>query len=555
MAACGEPGEDAALFETVQAVTRDFCPQLNLAIPVGKDSLSMRTMWQSPDTATRTQVAPLSLVISAFAPVPDVSLSITPDLKPGASRLALVDLSQGRNRLGGSILAQVHSQLGDDAPDIEDTSELARFYDTVQALLRERKLLAYHDRSDGGVVVTLAEMAMAGGRGVDAALPETTCPLAALFNEEAGAVLQIAERDAETVRAAFAAAGLAQAYHELGKVRDDHGFRVSVGTLPQIESDLTNLRRLWSSTSLAMRSLRDNPEFAQSEHEAALDANDPGMTFRLSYDVDEDIAAPFIASGSRPRLAILREQGTYGQNEMAAAFTLAGFEAVDVHMSDLIGAAAHLADFKGLVACAGASFGGALGAGAGWAGSILANPALAEMFGTFFARGDSFALGVGDGCQMLSRLASLIPGAEHWPRFDPNASDSFEGRYTTVEVMDSPSVLLRGMAGSRLPIAVAHAEGRAVFVDRQRAQLASRHAALRFVDNTGAATERYPFNPNGTEGGLTGFTAADGRVTIMMPLPERGFRSLQLSYRPAGQFVGEAGPWMRLFRNARHFVG
>jgi phosphoribosylformylglycinamidine synthase len=557
MCACGEPGEDAALFDTVRAVTHDFCPRLGVAIPVGKDSLSMRSAWQGPDGAAHRQVAPLSLVASAFAPVPDVSKSVTPDLKPGASRLLLVDLSHGRNRLGASVLAQVYGQLGDETPDVDDPAALAAFFDAIQLLLADRRLLAYHDRSDGGAVVALAEMAMAGGRGVRAVFPASADPLAVLFNEEPGAVLQVADADVGTVRATLSRHGLADALHDLGPVADDRMFRVSVGTLPQMSESLSALRRLWSSTTHELQSLRDNPVCARQEYDNALDAENPGLTFAATYDPDADIAAPYIATGRRPRVAILREQGVNGHVEMAAAFTLAGFEAVDVHMTDLLDNRVGLRAFHGLVACGGFSYGDVLGAGSGWARSILFNAGLADAFAAYFARRDTFTLGVCNGCQMVAQLRDIIPGAEGWPHFARNVSEQFEARYATVEVLESPSILLRGMKGSRLPIAVAHGEGLASFdesVDRADILLSHR-AALRFVDNHGEATERYPYNPNGSEGGLTGFTTTDGRATIMMPHPERGFRALQLSYRPVHLFTREAGPWLRMFRNARAFVG
>ena len=556
MCACGEPGEDAALFDTVRAVTQDLCPALGLAIPVGKDSLSMRSSWQSPDGATHRQVSPVSLVVSAFAPVADATRAVTPDLKAGDSRLLFVDLASGKQRLGASALAQVYGQVGAETADVDNPARIAAFFDCVQGLLERRLLAAYHDRSDGGIAVTLAEMAMAGGRGFDADLPGDD-PLAALFNEEPGTVLQVKEKHLAAVREALAAAGLDGCVRDLGAVRDERVATFRVGGCEIISWPLSKVRRLWSSTTHAMQALRDNPKCADQEYDNALDETDPGLTFKLTYDPETDIAAPYIASGKRPRIAILREEGVNGQVEMAAAFDLAGFESIDVHTTDLLEGRADLATFKGLVACGGFSYGDVLGAGSGWARTILYNAKLADAFGAFFARKDTFTLGVCNGCQMVSQLKGIIPGASHWPAFRRNVSEQFEGRYCTLEVMDSPSILLKGMRGSRIPIPVAHGEGLAVFdtpADRE-AVLAARGAALRFVDNRGAPTERYPYNPNGSEGGLTGFTSEDGRATIMMPHPERGFRSLQLSYRPQGQFLGESGPWMRMFRNARAFVG
>ncbi len=557
MCACGEEGEDAALFDTVEAVTREFCPRLGIAIPVGKDSLSMRSAWQEPDGTTRRQVAPLTLVASAFAPVPDISKSVTPDLKPGASRLLLVDLSHGRQRLGGSVLAQVFGQLGNVAPDVEDPAALASFFDAMQLLLADGLVAACHDRSDGGVAVTLAEMAMAGGRGADATLPPADEPLAALFCEEPGAVLQVLDRHHDAVQDVLRRHGLGSAVTDLGPVTDERILRLRVGRGPLLERSLADLRRLWSATTFRMQSLRDHPGCAREEYERASDVDDPGLRFVVPFDPEAEVRVGTARRGAPPRVAVLREQGVNGHVEMAAAFTLAGFEAVDVHMTDLLEERVLLRDMQGLVACGGFSYGDVLGAGTGWARSILFNPRLADQFAAFFDRRDTFTLGVCNGCQMLSQLSGIIPGAESWPRFLRNRSEQFEARLATVEVLDSPSIFLHGMTGARLPIAVAHGEGRVVFnepVDRGDV-IVGRLAALRYVDNRGNATERYPFNPNGSEGGLTGFTTSDGRATILMPHPERGFRSLQLSYRPPHQFTGEAGPWMRMFRNARAFVG
>jgi len=400
-------------------------------------------------------------------------------------------------------------------------------------------------------------MAMAGGRGLDVAFPASSEPLSVLFNEEPGAVLQIADADLGAVRDVFARHGLAAAVQDLGTVTGDRRFRVRVGEQPAVQRSLSELRRLWSSTTCQMQSLRDNPECARQEYDNALDVDNPGMSFVVPYDPETDITAPYLARGRSPRVAILREQGVNGHVEMAAAFAQAGFESVDVHMTDLLGGSQTLRDVRGLVACGGFSYGDVLGAGSGWARSVLFNEALRDQFAAFFARRDTFTLGVCNGCQMVSQLREIIPGAEAWPRFARNLSEQFEARYATVEVLDSPSILLRGMIGARLPIAVAHGEGLATFdeaIDRADIVVGKR-AALRYVDNYGNATEHYPYNPNGSEGGLTGFTTSDGRATIMMPHPERGFRALQLSYRPANLFTGEAGPWMRMFRNARTFVG
>jgi phosphoribosylformylglycinamidine synthase len=556
MCACGEPGEDARLFDTVKTVGMDFCPALGLSIPVGKDSLSMRTLWEDPVTgAPQRQIAPLSLIVSAFAPVDDVRLAVTPDLKPGASALILADLAGGRRRLGASILAQVYNVVGGDVPDMDDPAPLGAFFTAFQRLLAERRILAAHDRSDGGLAATLAEMCIAGGRGGVVTLPaaaDAHDALAALFCEEPGMVMQVAAADVETVLKAFADAGVAAAV--VGEVADAKALVVRCGDAVALDMPLREIRAIWSENSIRMRALRDNPACAEQERANAADDADPGLTFATTFDPD---ALPNIRdAAAKPAVAILREQGVNGHVEMAAAFALAGFEAVDVHMTDLLSGRVRLADFKGAVACGGFSYGDVLGAGSGWARSILYNNRLRDEFATFFHRPDTFTLGVCNGCQMVSQLKNIIPGAEDWPRFAHNVSEQFEARYCTLEVLESPAVLLQGMAGSRLPIAVAHGEGFAKFESpamRERL-LAASCASLRYVDGRGAATERYPFNPNGSEGGLTGFSSKDGRALILMPHPERGFRSVQLSYRPATQFTGEAGPWMRMFRNARAFV-
>ncbi len=549
MCACGEPGEDAALFDTVRAVGLAFCPALGVSIPVGKDSLSMRTVWEDGAGVPHRQVAPLSLIVSAFAPVGDVRKTVTPDLKPGASRLLLIDLGGGRNRLGGSALAQVYNQVGDRAPDCDDPARLRAFFDAMQELVGAGLILAYHDRSDGGAAVTLAEMALAGGRGLRADLPGKD-PLAALFSEELGAVVQVAAEALPGVRAVLRRHGLDGVTHNIGAPAADRSFTLTAGGAPAVATDLARVRRLWSALTHRMQALRDNPVCADQEYDNALDADDPGMTFHLTYDPD---AVPReVTVKERPRVAILREQGVNGHVEMGAAFTLAGFDASDVHMTDLLGGRVDLGGFSGLVACGGFSYGDVLGAGSGWARSILFNARLMERFAAFFARPDTFTLGVCNGCQMVSQLKEIIPGAAHWPRFRRNVSEQFEARAATVEVVESPSILLRGMAGSRLPIAVAHGEGLAVF--GTPADAAAAVPALRYVDGRGRPTERYPWNPNGSAGGLTGFTSGDGRATIMMPHPERGFRAVQLSYRPQGLFTGDAGPWLRLFRNAYAFA-
>ncbi len=558
MCACGEGGEDVELFNTVKAVGLDLCPALGLSIPVGKDSLSMRTLWSGPDGTAYRQHAPLSLIVTAFAAVSDVRLTATPDLKPGSSALLLIDLGCGKNRLGGSALAQVFNQTGSPCVDLDDPARFRNLFDAIQALIENRKILAYHDRSDGGAVITLAEMAMAGGRGVTVNLPgDPEKPLPALFSEELGVILQVLDKDLEEVHVCLEAHGLLDCTRLIGSVREDRDFIVQVGGVAAVKSSLPALRAMWSELSWQMQRLRDNPATADSEFEIAKETDDPGLQYHLTYGPDErPVPLPSAAEVTQPpRVAILREEGVNGHVEMAAAMSLAGLCSIDVHMTDLSEGRADLADFAGMVACGGFSYGDVLGAGSGWARSILFSDRLSAMFKTFFHRADTFALGVCNGCQMLSQLSGLIPGAEHWPKFQRNVSEQFEARLATVEILDSPSVLLKGMAGSRVPVVVSHGEGQAVFArESDRETMIGRQlTAVRYVDGSGAATERFPWNPNGSSGGLTGFTTRDGRATIMMPHPERGFRAVQVSYRPAAFFTGEAGPWMRLFRNARAF--
>ncbi len=553
MAAAGHPGEDALLYDTVRAVAMELCPRLGIAIPVGKDSLSMQTVWEQ-DGETRRMTAPLSLIVSAFAPVGDVRRSLTPWLRTGGgdTDLILIDLGKGRHRLGGSCLAQVYAQVGDRGPDLDDPEALARFFATLGELRREGLILAYHDRSDGGLLVTLCELAFAGRCGLDIHLDDLDGnPLALLFAEELGAVIQVRHDDTDTVLEALRHAGLGRHSHLIGRPAEDARIRIGRGRETWIDRPRAELQRAWSETSHAMQRLRDHPECADEEY-ARIDSDDPGLSARLTFDPGEDLAAPYIARGVRPPLAILREQGVNGQVEMAAAFHRAGFHCVDVHMSDLHAGRRTLDGFKGLVACGGFSFGDVLGAGEGWAKSILFNPRLRDAFEAFFARRDTFALGVCNGCQMLSNLHEIVPGAGHWPRFVRNRSEQFEARLVRVEIRETPSILLRGMAGSCLPIAVAHGEGRAEFRDRGQLAEARPYAALSYVDHHGHGTVRYPFNPNGSPEGITGLCNSDGRVTLMMPHPERVFRRVQHSWHPPGW--GEDGPWMRLFRNARVWV-
>ncbi len=557
MAATGHPGEDAGLFDAVKAIGMELCPALDLAIPVGKDSLSMKTVWEQ-DGAQREMAAPLSLIISAFAPVEDVRRTLTPQLRTdrGDSDLILVDLGKGRNRLGGSALAQVYKQLGHHPADLDDPHALREFFEAIQGLILEGLILAYHDRSDGGLFVTLCEMAFAGRSGISIALDEVgEDNAAALFSEELGAVLQVRHCDTDEVLAALHEAGLSKHSHVIGTLNDEDRIIFTRAHKEVLADARVNLQRAWSETSYRMQSLRDNPHCAQQEYDRILDNADPGLNVSLPFDPADDIAAPYIASKVRPRVAILREQGVNGHVEMAAAFDRAGFAAVDVHMSDILAGRVSLDDFQGLAACGGFSYGDVLGAGGGWAKSILFNARARDEFAAFFAREDSFTLGVCNGCQMLSHLKELIPGAEHWPAFVRNTSEQFEARLALVEVLDSPSIFLQGMAGARLPIAVAHGEGRVEFGagHNPHQALAAGLVGLRYVDNRGAATEHYPANPNGSPLGITGLTTKDGRVTIMMPHPERVFRGLQHSWHPAAW--GEDAPWLRMFRNARVWVG
>jgi phosphoribosylformylglycinamidine synthase len=557
MAACGERGEDAALFDTVRAIGEEMCPALGIAIPVGKDSLSMRTRWEV-DGSECAVIAPLSLIISAFAPAVDIRRTLTPQLRldQGPSRLLLVDLGARRNRLGGSALAQAYGCTGVEPPDVDDPARLASFFSAIQALNAAGRLLAYHDRSDGGVLAALVEMAFAGHCGLDVDLGAVgDDAVAALFTEELGALLQVREADLPAVLEVLSGAGLGESAYVLGLPNGDARIRIRFGERLLLDERRSELRDAWSQTTYRMQALRDHPDAAREEHAARLDDDDPGLRAEPCFDVAEDIAAPYISRGARPRLAVLREQGVNSQVEMAAAFHRAGFDPVDIHMSDLLAGRRTLDGFAGLVACGGFSYGDVLGAGEGWAKSILYNSRTRDQFEAFFARPDTFALGVCNGCQMMSALKELIPGAALWPRFVRNRSEQFEARFSLVRVDDSGSALAHGMAGSVMPIVVSHGEGRAEFRDEahegacEQAQL----VWLRYLDNHGRVATRYPANPNGSPGGIAGLTSADGRVTIVMPHPERVFRSAQHSWRP--DHWGEDGPWMRLFRNARVWVG
>jgi phosphoribosylformylglycinamidine synthase len=554
MAAAGHHGEDAALFDTVRAVGMELCPQLGISIPVGKDSMSMKTVWQdgTPENKSKNKsvTAPLSLIVTAFAPCVDARETLTPQLAPYLdTALLLIDLGQGKNRMGGSALAQVYKQVGDVAPDVDDALLLKSFFDLIQRLNDEGKLFSYHDRSDGGVFVTLCEMAFAGHIGLSISLDHGDT-LRALFNEELGAVIQVRNRDVQHVLGLAHDAGL-KSVHKIAALNQTGMIEISHDNEILFAESGVKLQRIWSETTYQMQKLRDNPDCAQQEFDRLLDADDPGLHVKLTYELNENISPLLLLT--RPKIAILREQGVNGQVEMAAVFDRAGFAAVDVHMSDIISGRVSLRDFKGLAACGGFSYGDVLGAGGGWAKSILFNPRARDEFAAFFQRKDTFALGVCNGCQMMSNLHGMIPGAENWPHFARNQSEQFEARFVMVEVQPSASIFFNGMAGSRMPIVVSHGEGYADFSDDKRLDAAQDLATLRYVDHRGNPTEIYPLNPNGSPQGITGLTTPDGRFSIMMPHPERIFRSVQNSWHP--REWQENGAWMRMFQNARKWVG
>ncbi len=586
MAAAGHPGEDAALFDAVHAVGMEFCPQLGISIPVGKDSMSMKTVWESESghdgARIRKEVtAPLSLIVSAFARVVDARKTLTPQLRKdcGETELILVDLGAGRNRLGGSALAQVYKQAGDDAPDmagLAGAEKLRGFFAAIQRLNHENKIIAYHDRSDGGVFATLCEMAFAAHVGITINLDQLCFDVLAndvdgnelrpealggrfleriisvLFNEELGAVIQIGTEHHRDVMAIMSEAGLRDACFVIGDLNDKDEVQFLRNNKPIFAEKRVDLHRAWSATTYQIQRLRDNPECARQEYDRILDIADPGLHAQLSFDMDDDISAPYINSGVRPRIAILREQGVNGHVEMAAAFDRAGFAATDVHMSDIVAGRVSLRDYKGFAACGGFSYGDVLGAGEGWASSILFNYRARDEFEAFFQHADSFALGVCNGCQMMSNLHEIIPGTEHWPRFVRNQSEQFEARFVMVEIQESPSLFFGGMAGSRMPVVVAHGEGCAEFTGQNKVSAITPLVALRFVDNRGQSTEVYPLNPSGSPQGIAGVTTPDGRFSILMPHPERGFRAAQQSWHPGWR---DDAPWMRMFRNARKWVG
>ena len=556
MCAAGSPGEDEKLYRTVEAVGMDLCPKLGITIPVGKDSMSMRTAWQE-EGEDRSVTAPMSLIITAFSPVLDVRKTVTPQLctDQGDTELLLLDLGAGANRMGGSILAQVFSEFGDTAPDVDDPEALKGFFDAMQASLEQGDILAYHDRSDGGLLATLAEMSFAGHVGVSVSLDtlvsaDDSC-MAALFNEELGAVVQVRREQAETIRQRFSAAGVA--VFALGTLNERDELEIKQGNKVLFSQSRANLQRSWSETSYQVASLRDNADCVREEFDRISRA-DNGLSAKLTFDPAENISAPYINTGAKPLVAIVREQGVNSHLEMAAAFDRAGFTAVDVHMSDLLAGRRSLADVSGMVACGGFSYGDVLGAGEGWAKTVLFNEQIRDQFQTFFHRPETFSLGVCNGCQMLSNLKPLIPGAELWPRFVRNLSEQFEARFSLVRVEESQSIFLKGMAGTHMPIAISHGEGRAEFASPEALKQLqqSNQIAMRFLENDLTVASRYPANPNGSPDGITGVTSADGRATLMMPHPERVFRTVLNSWHPDDW--GEDSGWMRIFRNARSFV-
>ncbi len=548
MAAAGHTGDDAALYETVKAVGMELCPELGIAIPVGKDSMSMKTVWQDPAGETRSVTAPVSCVISAFAPVLDTDKTVTPVLKEQDSELVLIDLSGGKQRLACSILAQVYNQVGTQTPDVDDSALLKNGFLAIQKLLDDSLLSAYHDRSDGGLLTAALEMAFAGRMGLDLNVNGEDA-LAALFNEELGALVQVSSANKARFEQVINEFGLAEHIRVVGKPVTGNAIRVQFNGETVLERSRVDLHRIWSETTYHMQSLRDNPSCAQQEYDRLLDTADTGLYAKLSFDSNNDVSAPFIG-GAKPKLAVLREQGVNGHIEMAAAFSQSGFSAIDVTMTDIIEGRVSLDEFKGLVACGGFSYGDVLGAGEGWAKSILFNSAVRDQFSAYFAREDAFALGICNGCQMMSNLKEIIPGATQWPHFVRNASEQFEARLVQSKVSeDTNSILLSGMQGSEMPVVVAHGEGRAEYASDVQAT----NLALSYVDYQGKPTEAYPANPNGSPQGIAGLTNDDGRITIMMPHPERIFRSRTNSWRD--ESWGEYAPWMRMFRNARVWVG
>ncbi|MDF8265640.1 phosphoribosylformylglycinamidine synthase, partial [Luteipulveratus flavus] len=552
MAACGEPGEDAALYDTVSAVAMELCPALGISVPVGKDSMSMRTKWEA-DGEAKQVTSPVSLVVTAFASLPDVRRTLTPQLRGGGgdrpdTSLVLIDLGAEHHRLGGSVLAQVAGEFGGQVPDLDEPAHLVRLVDAVNALRADGLVTAYHDRSDGGLWAAACEMAFAGGCGVELL---GLSSVAELFAEELGALIEVADEHLEHVLDRLEAAGLGYGISSVvGGPVADRRVRVQIAGETVIDEPLRDLAQAWDEVSWRISRLRDNPEAADQEH-AAFGADEPGLHVEPKYEPTDDVAVPYLNLGARPKVAVLREQGVNSHVETAYAFDRAGFDTYDVHMTDLQHGRTSLADYTGLVACGGFSYGDTLGAGEGWARSVLYDARLTDQFHEFFHRTGTFGLGICNGCQMFAALADHIPGAEAWPRFTRNVSEQYEARLSQVEVLDSPSIFFSGMAGSRLPIAVAHGEGFADF--SARGDLAAVHRAVRYVDGHGKVAEAYPANPNGSPDGLTAVTTPDGRFTAMMPHPERVQRNVQMSWTSGP--VEQESPWLRMFRNARVHVG
>ena len=550
MSAADQAGEGAGLYEAVQAIAKELCPTLGICIPVGKDSLFMRTVWD-----TGKVISPLSLIITATAPVNDVRSTLTPQLQidEGKTKLLLIDLGKGANCLGGSCLAQTYNLVGKQPPDVDNPLLLRYFFEAIQLLNQKNLLLAYHDRSDGGLLATLCEMAFAARVGMTIELNTLgNDPIASVFTEELGAVIQIKEDNCDVVLSILKTHHLEAYSHIIGDLNDSDEIILNCQGETLYRETRTTLQRFWSETSYRLQALRDNPDCAQQQYDCLLDRKDAGLFAKITFNNNNTIALPFINKGRQPRVAILREQGINGYREMAAAFHLAGFESVDVHMSDLLNERVNLIDFNGAVACGGFSYGDVLGAGRGWAQIILMHSKLRDMFSSFFESKDRFALGVCNGCQLFSHLRSLIPGAECWPTFERNASEQFEARLSMVEILESPSLFFQGMAGSQLPIGVSHGEGRVVFDNNSEELQSNNLIILRYIDYTGQPTEKYPANPNGSPHGVTGFTTADGRITILMPHPERVFRTIQFSWHP--KEWSAMSPWMQIFRNARKWV-
>jgi phosphoribosylformylglycinamidine synthase len=544
MCASGFAGEDAKLYEAVNAIGMELCPALGLTIPVGKDSMSMRSTWQE-DGKEKSVTAPLSLIISAFSKTPDARIQISPLLNTKIeSELLLIDLGLGKNRMGGSCLAQVFNQIGNSTPDLDDPKLFTNFFSVINQLNKEGLIVAYHDRSDGGAIITLLEMAFASHCGLDI---ESSEPLSELFNEELGCVIQVSKANKPEVLNALETVGLKDCAHHIANINQSDNISIYQQDKLVFNEKRVNLHNYWSSTSFEISKLRDNPICAESENQQLLIPSE-GLMVSPKFDINVSISATYINVGKKPKIAILREQGINGQIEMAAAFTQAGFAASDVHMSDILSGRISLSEFHGIAACGGFSYGDVLGAGRGWANSILYNNQTKEEFHQFFSRGDSFALGVCNGCQMISNIKEIIPGTQDWPSFERNTSEQFEARFTSVEIQNSDSLFFDGMAGSIMPIAIAHGEGRANFSSLQN----ENNIAIKYVDYQGIPTQTYPHNPNGSEAAAASLCNDSGRVTIMMPHPERVFRAVQNSWHPSEW--NERSPWMRMFENARKWV-